>query len=61
MWRPRRQVARWPRLEGRFADLAEADDSATAVGRWAREQGCDVGIRGRIPKEIKDAYREAQT
>ncbi|WP_033336391.1 MULTISPECIES: Lsr2 family protein [Actinomycetes] len=35
------------------------DDSVSAVRRWAREQGYDVGIRGRIPKEIEDVYREA--
>jgi hypothetical protein len=34
-------------------------DDTNAVRRWAREQGYDIGIRGRIPKTILDAYAQA--
>ncbi|MCZ4590493.1 MULTISPECIES: Lsr2 family protein [Rhodococcus] len=30
-----------------------------AVREWAREQGYDIGVRGRIPTEIADAYNAA--
>jgi hypothetical protein len=30
-----------------------------AVREWAQEQGYDIGVRGRIPTEIADAYNAA--
>lgn len=32
---------------------------ASAVREWAREQGYEVSDRGRVPKEIRDAYDAA--
>lgn len=32
---------------------------ASAVRSWAREQGYEVSDRGRVPKEIRDAYDAA--
>ncbi|RMB61157.1 histone-like nucleoid-structuring protein Lsr2 [Tessaracoccus antarcticus] len=32
---------------------------ASAVRTWAREQGHEVSDRGRVPKEIRDAYEQA--
>ena len=32
---------------------------ASAVRTWAREQGHEVSDRGRVPKEIRDAYDAA--
>ena len=34
-------------------------DHVGAVREWAREQGYDIGVRGRIPTEIADAYNAA--
>jgi hypothetical protein len=31
-------------------------DHVRAVREWAQEQGYDIGIRGRIPTEIAEAY-----
>ena len=32
---------------------------ASIVRTWAREQGYEVSDRGRVPKEIRDAYSQA--
>lgn len=32
---------------------------ASAVRTWAREHGYDVSDRGRVPKEIRDAYDQS--
>ncbi|MGO1385507.1 MAG: histone-like nucleoid-structuring protein Lsr2 [Arachnia sp.] len=32
---------------------------ASAVRTWAREHGYEVSDRGRVPKEIRDAYDQA--
>ncbi|ANS32092.1 lysyl tRNA synthetase-like protein (plasmid) [Rhodococcus opacus] len=34
-------------------------DHVRAVREWAQEQGYDVGVRGRIPTEIAEAYNAA--
>ncbi|NDV07230.1 Lsr2 family protein [Rhodococcus sp. IEGM 248] len=31
-------------------------DHVRAVREWAQEQGYDIGVRGRIPTEIAEAY-----
>ena len=31
-------------------------DHVRAVREWAQEQGYDIGVRGRIPTEITEAY-----
>ncbi len=38
---------------------ASTGSDASAVRTWAREQGYDVSDRGRVPKEIRDAYDQA--
>ncbi|MFD6064528.1 histone-like nucleoid-structuring protein Lsr2 [Rhodococcus wratislaviensis] len=35
-------------------------DNVRAVREWAQDQGYDIGVRGRIPAAIKEAYRAAQ-
>ena len=38
---------------------AEGGSDASAVRTWARENGFEVSDRGRVPKEVRDAYDEA--
>lgn len=38
---------------------ADSGGDASAVRTWAREQGYDVSDRGRVPKEIRDAYDQS--
>lgn len=38
---------------------AASGGDASAVRSWAREQGYEVSDRGRVPKEIRDAYDAA--
>ena len=38
---------------------ASGNGDASAVRTWAREHGFEVSDRGRVPKEIRDAYDEA--
>jgi len=38
---------------------ASAGGDASAVRTWAREHGYDVSDRGRVPKEIRDAYDQS--
>jgi hypothetical protein len=33
-------------------------DERTSIRQWAREQGYDIGDRGRISQQIIAAYRE---
>ena len=47
---PRRTATRRPGSTG---------SDASAVRTWAREQGHEVSDRGRVPKEIRDAYDQA--
>ena len=47
---PRRQGARRPSTGG---------GDASAVRTWARENGFEVSDRGRVPKEIRDAFDQA--
>lgn len=51
--RPAEPVAGIPAPRGQSADPGR-------VRTWARENGLDVGDRGRIPAEILDAYRRAE-
>lgn len=34
-------------------------DHVRAVREWAQDQGYDIGVRGRIPTEIAEAYNAA--
>lgn len=45
------------RQAGRGASTGTSD--ASTVRTWAREQGFEVSDRGRVPKEIRDAYTQA--
>ncbi len=56
------------RLRARGEDPGPLDPSRTprrdaeqvgAIRRWAREQGHEIGDRGRIPQKIEDAYHAA--
>ncbi len=38
---------------------AAGGSDASAVRTWAREHGFEVSDRGRVPKEIRDAYEAA--
>lgn len=45
---------------GRAAESSHASDSScdpAAVRAWAREQGIEVGSRGRLPATLINAYR----
>lgn len=57
----RRSTAPKYRRSNAASAATEVDGSVTEVRGWAREQGYDIGIRGRIPKEIMDAYYDAST
>lgn len=39
------------------ASAAPAGVSPTEIRRWAKEQGIEVSSRGRIPKEVIEAYQ----
>jgi hypothetical protein len=42
---------------GRAPRTASADrEQNQAIREWARKQGMNVSDRGRIPKEVTDAY-----
>ena len=41
------------------APAAKTGTDATAVREWARGNGFDVPERGRLPKEVKEAYDAA--
>ncbi len=38
---------------------SSSNGDASAVRTWAREQGYEVSDRGRVPKEIRDAYDQS--
>jgi hypothetical protein len=60
----RRQAGGRKRLAGRLGAgraprTASADrEQNQAIREWARKQGMNVSDRGRIPKEVTDAYNE---
>lgn len=41
------------------ASAPKSTSDATAIREWARGQGFDVPERGRLPKEVKEAYDAA--
>jgi hypothetical protein len=46
-------------IAGRAPRTASADrEQNQAIREWARKQGMNVSDRGRIPKEVSDAYHE---
>ena len=53
----RRSTAPKHHTTGREGPAVGADER-TAIRRWAREQGYDIGDRGRISQQIIAAYRE---
>ncbi len=38
---------------------ADAGPDPATVRRWAKEQGIDVSLRGRVPKEVIEKYNAA--
>lgn len=56
------KARRSPAGGGRRPAVRRADSSggdASAVRSWAREHGYEVSDRGRVPKEIRDAYDQS--
>lgn len=56
-----RQRARVPIVEGLVAKRVPTQgkkDEVQAIRAWAIKQGMQVGQKGRIPKEIREAYAE---
>jgi hypothetical protein len=48
------------RVSNRAAGSDKTDGSQSqAIRQWAREQGMKVSDRGRVPKEVMEAYRKA--
>jgi DNA polymerase-3 subunit epsilon len=47
--------------EGRTLPAGHVGQSPAAVRAWARANGYEVGERGRLPAEVTEAYRRAQT
>ena len=48
------------RVTNRTAAADKTDGSQSqAIRQWAREQGMKVSDRGRVPKEVQEAYRKA--
>jgi DNA polymerase-3 subunit epsilon len=47
--------------EGRTLPAAHVGPSPAAVRAWARANGSEVGERGRLPVEVTEAYRRAET
>jgi|tagenome__1003787_1003787.scaffolds.fasta_scaffold20946099_2 hypothetical protein len=47
--------------EGRTLPAAHVGPSPAAVRAWARANGYEVWERGRLPAEVTEAYRRAQT
>ncbi|TQC42626.1 Lsr2 family protein [Rhodococcus sp. WS4] len=45
--------------EVRRKPVRQNRDDVRAVRGWAQEQGYDIGVRGRIPTEISEAYKAA--
>jgi hypothetical protein len=53
--------ARRGRGDGRRRSGASGRDDIAQIRQWAESQGMDVSARGRIKKEIIDAYDEAHS
>ena len=45
--------------EGNRRPVRRDREHVGAVREWAQEQGYDIGVRGRIPTEIAEAYNAA--
>lgn len=43
----------------RRASAASSGPSATEIREWAKSQGMEVNARGRVPKNVRDAYEAA--
>ncbi len=54
-----RRTASSTRRPSGAARSTSGGGDASAVRTWAREQGHSVSDRGRVPKEIRDAYDHA--
>src|SRR5207245_6663478 len=56
-----RQTARRSRGDGRRRSGASGRDDIPQIRAWAESQGMDVSARGRIKKEIIDAYEDRKS
>ena len=54
------QGRRWPRAEAPLTPRPVGREQAQAVRDWARNNGYTVSARGRIPKNVQDAFDNAQ-
>jgi hypothetical protein len=54
-----RRVASTRRRDGRRRSGSRWRDDIPQIRAWAKSQGMDMSARGRIKKEILDAYDEA--
>lgn len=58
--RPYVTAARRTGKTTRGARSAETSDERQAIRKWAKENGMEVGKRGRIGHEVRAAYAKAQ-
>ena len=54
-----RKAGAAPRRQGARRTTTSGGGDASAVRTWAREHGFEVSDRGRVPKEIRDAFDQA--
>lgn len=54
-----RRVGGRRKRAGEQGAAGRAGEDATAIRRWARENGFDISSRGRVPDEVVAAYRTA--
>jgi hypothetical protein len=59
--RVQRQAASTPRRDGRRRSSGSSRDDLPQIREWAQANGHDVSARGRIKKEVIDAYDEAHS
>jgi hypothetical protein len=59
--RVQRQAASTPRRDGRRRSSGSGRDDIPQIRAWAQSQGMDVSERGRVKKEIVDAYDQAHS
>ena len=54
-----RRASRAGRVARRGRGIVADGPSATEIRDWARENGFEVNLRGRVPQEVRDAYDAA--
>src|SRR3954470_8260514 len=59
--RVQRQAAPAPRRDGRRRSSGSGRDDIPQIRAWAQSQGMDVSERGRVKKDVLDAYDQAHS